>query len=349
MKERLESYSGKKVFVTGHTGFKGTWLCRLLQTLGAEVVGYSLASDSQGHFEALNFEMKSYFANINDFSTLKKALASERPDFVFHLAAQALVLPSYDNPIETYETNVMGTLRVYQAAHAANVPVIVSVTTDKVYENRNWQWGYRENDSLGGSDPYSSSKACVELMTNSFRSSFLQASSTRLATVRAGNVIGGGDWALHRLIPDLVRGAMAGTVTMIRSGASVRPWQHVLDPLVGYLLLASCLAQRKSIGEESFNFGPSHDRSLTVSQVCLLAKEKWGRIQFLEQLSGGQNHEEKLLKLDSTRAKEVLGWNPLWSSEKAITMTMGWYQSWVESKNIQTDQDIRRYLEELSI
>jgi len=220
-------YKNKNVFITGHTGFKGSWLAMWLHSIGANVTGYSLKPDELSHFNLLNLPIKNYFEDINDEATLTKAIKESKPDIIFHLAAQPLVRDSYDDPITTYNTNVIGTLKVYMAAMKNNVGALVSITTDKVYENNEWHWGYRENDQLGGHDPYSSSKACVELMTDSFRKSFLGDFKMYLATARAGNVIGGGDWAKDRLIPDLVRNASQDKTTPIRNPKSVRPWQHV--------------------------------------------------------------------------------------------------------------------------
>jgi len=344
----LDIYKNKKVFVTGHTGFKGSWLCLWLQELGADVVGYSLPPEELSHFNLLKLPIKSYFENINDQATLSKAIKESKPDVVFHLAAQALVRDSYDDPITTYDTNVTGSLKVYWACLQANVQNVVSITTDKVYENNEWMWGYRENDSLGGHDPYSSSKACVELMTDSFRNSFLRDHKMKLATARAGNVIGGGDWAKDRLIPDLVRNASIGTVTPIRNPQSVRPWQHVLEPLHGYLMLGQKLLENKTEFCTSFNFGPELDDVATVEKMCELAKNNWDKINahYVEETQ--KKHEAGLLKLDITKSREVLGWKPLLDSSKATELTVNWYKNYYQNQSLSSKEDLARFIKQIN-
>ena len=340
----LDIYKNKKVFVTGHTGFKGSWLCLWLQELGAEVVGYSLPADELSHFNLLKLPMKSYFENINDQTMLTKAIKESKADIVFHLAAQALVRDSYDDPMTTYETNVLGSLKVYWASMQAGVQNLVSITTDKVYENREWQKGYKEEDTLGGYDPYSSSKACVELMTDSFRRSFLSDHKMRLATARAGNVIGGGDWAKDRLIPDLVRNASIGKVTPIRNPQSVRPWQHVLEPLHGYLMLGQKLLEGKTEFCTSFNFGPELEDVATVDKMCELAKNNWDKInaKFVEDTQ--KKHEAGLLKLDITKAKEVLNWKPMLDSLKATALTINWYKNYYQNQKISSVENLKDFM-----
>ena len=340
----LDIYKNKKVFVTGHTGFKGSWLCLWLQELGAEVVGYSLPADELSHFNLLKLPMKSYFENINDQTMLMKAIKESKADIVFHLAAQALVRDSYDDPMTTYETNVLGSLKVYWASMQAGVQNLVSITTDKVYENREWQKGYKEEDTLGGYDPYSSSKACVELMTDSFRRSFLSDHKMRLATARAGNVIGGGDWAKDRLIPDLVRNASIGKVTPIRNPQSVRPWQHVLEPLHGYLMLGQKLLEGKTEFCTSFNFGPELEDVATVDKMCELAKNNWDKInaKFVEDTQ--KKHEAGLLKLDITKAKEVLNWKPMLDSLKATALTINWYKNYYQNQKISSGENLKDFM-----
>ncbi|PIP95866.1 MAG: CDP-glucose 4,6-dehydratase [Bdellovibrio sp. CG12_big_fil_rev_8_21_14_0_65_39_13] len=340
----LDIYKNKKVFVTGHTGFKGSWLCLWLQELGAEVVGYSLPADELSHFNLLKLPMKSYFENINDQTMLTKAIKESKADIVFHLAAQALVRDSYDDPMTTYETNVLGSLKVYWASMQAGVQNLVSITTDKVYENREWQKGYKEEDTLGGYDPYSSSKACVELMTDSFRRSFLSDHKMRLATARAGNVIGGGDWAKDRLIPDLVRNASIGKVTPIRNPQSVRPWQHVLEPLHGYLMLGQKLLEGKTEFCTSFNFGPELEDVATVDKMCELAKNNWDKInaKFVEDTQ--KKHEAGLLKLDITKAKEVLNWKPMLDSLKATALTINWYKNYYQNQKISSGENLKDFM-----
>ncbi|MBC7428122.1 MAG: CDP-glucose 4,6-dehydratase [Bacteriovorax sp.] len=341
-----EIYKNKKVFLTGHTGFKGSWLALWLQELGAEVVGYSLAPEQLSHFNLLDLKMKNYFNNINDQVTLEKAMMEFKPDIVFHLAAQPLVRDSYDDPITTYETNVLGSLKVYMAALKANVGAIVSITTDKVYENKEWLWGYRENDQLGGHDPYSSSKACVELMTSSFRKSFLSDHKMLLATARAGNVIGGGDWAKDRLIPDLVKNANANKTTPIRNPHSVRPWQHVLEPLHGYLLLGEKLLKNDKTFSESFNFGPHMTHNLSVGEVWKIAKEHWDKIniQVTENPEDTKKHEAGLLKLDIEKAIKYLNWNPTFTANESIELTTNWYKAFYLQKSVSTKDDLKKMI-----
>lgn len=341
-----EIYKNKKVFITGHTGFKGSWLAMWLHQLGAEVVGYSLPAEELSHFNLLDLPIKNYFQNINDEASLVSALKESKPDIIFHLAAQALVRDSYDNPIATYDTNVLGTMKVYWAALQANVQCLVSITTDKVYENHEWLWGYREVDQLGGYDPYSSSKACVEIMTDSFRRSFLCDHKMFLATARAGNVIGGGDWARDRLIPDLVRNASIGKRTPIRNPKSIRPWQHVLEPLHGYLMLGEQLLLGKREFCSSFNFGPETSDVASVDEMCLLAKNHWANIEteFIEDRS---KHEAGLLKLDITKARERLFWKPTWNSVKTTEVTIDWYKDFYQNKKINSMQNLKDYTERL--
>lgn len=336
-------YKGKKVFLTGHTGFKGSWMAYWLKLLGAEVTGYALKPEELSHFNLLKLEMKSFFQDINDEEALNKAMAESKPDIVFHLAAQPLVRDSYDDPVYTYETNVLGSLKVYRAALKNNVQALVSITTDKVYENHEWIWGYRENDMLGGYDPYSSSKACVEIMTESFRRSFLSNNQMYLATARAGNVIGGGDWAKDRLIPDLVRNAAKKIETPIRNPKSVRPWQHVIEPLHGYLLLGEKLLKKDQAFCTSFNFGPDSGDVRTVEEMCLIAKKSWTSIneKFIEEQN--KKHEAGLLKLDNTKAREILGWVPLLNSEKATAMTVEWYRDYYASGLISTEKNLKEF------
>lgn len=340
----FEIYKNKKVFITGHSGFKGSWLTMWLHQLGAEVSGYSLAPDELSHFNLLNLPVKNYFQNINDEASLTKAIQESKPDIVFHLAAQPLVRDSYDDPIGTYETNVIGSMKVYLAALKANVPCLVSITTDKVYENHEWLWGYRENDQLGGHDPYSSSKACVELMTDSFRKSFLHQDQMLLATARAGNVIGGGDWAKDRLIPDLVRNASQKKITPIRNPHSVRPWQHVLEPLNGYLMLGEKLLQNKKEFCTSFNFGPDAHDVASVDEMCKLANSNWAdiRADFIPEKH--QKHEAGLLKLDITKSRELLKWTPKWSSKKATEMTVNWYKDYYLNNKTITRDNLQEFI-----
>lgn len=282
--------------------------------------------------------------HINDYKTLSSALTESKPDIVFHLAAQPLVRDSYDDPVGTYETNVVGSLKVYKASLLAGVKALVSITTDKVYENHEWLWGYRENDQLGGYDPYSSSKACVEIMTDSFRRSFLKDNQMLLATARAGNVIGGGDWAKDRLIPDLARNAASQKATSIRNPKSVRPWQHVLEPLSGYLMLGEKLLQGKAEFCTSFNFGPYTQDVASVEDMSVLAKKSWEHIAVIVEKDADSKHEAGLLKLDITKSIEKLGWKPIWDSKKATALTIEWYKKYYHSQEANSLQNLEEFL-----
>ena len=336
-------YKNKKVFITGHTGFKGSWLALWMHTLGAEVTGYSLAPEELSHFNLLNLPIKNYFEDINDEKKLSQALSESKPDIIFHLAAQPLVRDSYDDPVTTYNTNVLGSLKVYLAAHKSGVGSLVSITTDKVYENHEWLWGYRENDQLGGHDPYSSSKACMEIMTDSFRKSFLSDHSMLLATARAGNVIGGGDWAKDRLIPDLMKNAAKNLITPIRNPKSIRPWQHVLEPLNGYMKLGEQLLLGKKEFSTSFNFGPESHDIASVEEMCSLAKSNWGQVNAQFEREAIFKHEAGLLKLDITKARELLSWQPLWNSKKATALTINWYKNFYLNKKISSLDDLLEF------
>lgn len=343
-----EIYKGKKVFITGHTGFKGSWMAMWLHHIGAEVTGYSLAPEELSHFNLLKLPIKNYFENINDEKTLSNAIKESKPDIIFHLAAQPLVRDSYDDPITTYDTNVTGSLKVYKAALDNKVKAIVSITTDKVYENHEWLWGYRENDQLGGHDPYSSSKACMEIMTTSFRRSFLMNHQMLLATARAGNVIGGGDWAKDRLIPDLVRNAAQDKATPIRNPNSIRPWQHVLEPLNGYLKLGAELLKGNKEFADCFNFGPETHDVASVERMSELAKVNWDKINVKFETIVGQRHEAGLLKLDITKAREVLNWNPVMDSQKATAMTINWYKNYYQTGKLSTRENLEEFVALLS-
>lgn len=327
-------YKNKKVLVTGNTGFKGCWLSLWLLALGADVLGYALEPDTEpSMFGALNLKekVKTVFANILDKNTLDKTFQSFQPDIVFHLAAQPLVLRSYQEPLLTYETNVLGTLNVLLAAkNCKSVKAFVNVTTDKCYENKEMQTGYKEDDPMGGFDMYSSSKGCVEIMSSSFRRSFLQSENAfALATARAGNVIGGGDWAQDRLIPDCIKAINNDLPVEIRNPSAVRPWQHVLEPLSGYLLLGQKLMEAGKLYAKGYNFGPFQHSVLTVSDVAQKVVEYYGKGKVL---TGKKSHlhEAGLLMLDITKAEEELGWTPSLSADDAIKNTVEWYKLFYE-------------------
>jgi CDP-glucose 4,6-dehydratase len=331
-------WKNRSVFLSGHTGFKGGWLALWLSELGAKVHGYSLEMPSNPNFfSEINLEDRmesSTIGDIRDLDKLISAMNTSKASVVIHMAAQSLVRESYNAPLETFTTNIIGTVNVLEAVRKAEtVEAIVNITTDKCYDNKEWFWPYRENDRLGGHDPYSSSKACAELISSSYRKSYLMESGTHLASVRAGNVIGGGDWGKDRLIPDLFRAIDTGKTLRIRSPNSVRPWQHVLEPLSGYLMLAEKLILNGEKFAEAWNFGPLESDSKKVSWIVehlckKIPKSVWvldDSIKF---------HEAGFLKLDSTKAKTKLGWEPRWSLEIALDKTLDWYQSWKKNQSM---------------
>lgn len=322
-------YCGKRVFLTGHTGFKGSWLALWLTKLGAEVCGYSLAPNTEpSMFKELNIAdkiSKSVIGDILDDVLLEKAMQEFQPEIVFHLAAQPLVRLSYSEPVLTYKTNVIGTLNVLEAARKCpSVKAFVNITTDKCYENKEINRGYREDEPMGGHDMYSSSKGCVEIMSSSFRRSFLQ-EGYAMATARAGNVIGGGDWALDRLIPDCVKFINAGQKIEIRNPVAVRPWQHVLEPLSGYLLLGEKLLEHGLHFADGFNFGPNEDSVLKVAEVAQKVTEFYGRGEVVVH-KRDDLHEANLLMLNIEKAGKVLGWTPTYTANQAIKNTVEWYK-----------------------
>ena len=328
-------YQNKKVFLTGHTGFKGSWLALWLTYLGAQVCGYSLEPNTEpSMFNELKIgekTEKSVIGDILDEAKLQKAMNEFKPDIVFHLAAQPLVRLSYAEPIMTYKTNVIGSLNVLEAARrCSSVKAFVNITTDKCYENKEVKTGYKEDDPMGGYDMYSSSKGCVEIMSSSFRRSFLQdETSMAMATARAGNVIGGGDWAQDRLIPDCIKGINEGHEIKIRNPIAVRPWQHVLEPLSGYLLLGQKLLQEGHKYADGFNFGPNEDSVLTVADVSKKVCDLYGKGKVI---IGEQSplHEAGLLMLNIKKAENVLGWKPSLTVNEAIKNTVDWYRHFYE-------------------
>jgi len=348
----LSIYKGKKVFLTGHTGFKGSWMTYWLQNLGAEVVGYSLPPNTNpNHFKLLQLDMDSHFNDICDLQKLQKAINATNPDIIFHLAAQPLVRHSYKFPIETFQTNVIGTVNVMEAArNCESVKAIVVITTDKCYENIEQNKGYVETDKMGGYDPYSSSKGCAELVVNSYRSSFFNLNNfksthqTLIASARAGNVIGGGDWSIDRLIPDLIKGAVIEKETLIRYPKSTRPWQHVLEPICGYLMLGEKLLNSKVDFASSWNFGPEENQVLTVEEVLLYANNIWDKIHFKVENQVNNPHEDGLLSLNIEKAKKNLGWSPKWNNIKSITKTIEWYKDFHISNILNTDSDLKCYI-----
>jgi CDP-glucose 4,6-dehydratase len=327
-------WKNKKVFVTGHTGFKGSWLSLWLQDLGAEVCGYALAPATQPNlFDLAHIahDMDSIIGDIRDLETLEKTINRLNPEIVLHLAAQPLVRYSYDCPIETYATNVMGTVHILEAARqCASVKVVINVTTDKCYENKEWVWGYRENEPLGGFDPYSNSKACSELVTSAYRDSFYKASSVNkaLASARSGNVVGGGDWSADRLIPDIVQSIIDKRDVEIRYPNAIRPWQHVLEPLAGYLLLAERLWDDPAKYSTAWNFGPYLQDTATVKEIVENMIKQWGSSVAVKKAQGEASHEAGYLKLDIAKAVEQLMWHPQLSLHQALELTVAWYKAW---------------------
>ncbi len=349
-------YQNRRVFLTGHTGFKGSWLALWLHEMGAEVMGYSLEPPTTpSHWDLLKLPVKSVIADIRDFETLNKSLRQFKPEIVFHLAAQPLVRLSYDEPRLTYETNVMGTLNLLEACRGTpSVQAIINVTSDKCYENQEWVWGYRENDPMGGYDPYSSSKGCSELLTSSYRNSFFNPNDygdkhhVLLASARAGNVIGGGDWAKDRLVPDIMQMAGKKESVLIRNPRATRPWQHVLEPLSGYLMLGQKLLEGGKEFAEGWNFGPSDEDSTTVLEAVSFMKESWPQIDCKLADSGDHPHEASLLKLDCSKAHIRLDWSDCWDLRDAFEKTVHWYRSYYESHAQNSRQDLMDYVNSAS-
>ncbi len=342
-------YSGKRVLVTGHTGFKGSWLALWLHSMGAEVIGYSRApSTNPNHFSLLDLGMESILGDINDENLLRETMEKFMPEVVFHLAAQPLVRYAYRNPVETYESNVLGTLRVCEAARAAkSVAAFVAVTTDKVYDNKEWEWGYREIDRLGGHDPYSASKACAEILIDSYSRSYLSEERTtmRLTTVRAGNVIGGGDWSEDRLIPDMMKAASRNESVHIRNPHATRPWQHVLDCLSGYLLVGKELLDPSHHASGAYNFGPSDEDALDVRTVTEKITRYWPAFTCTFADAPNGPHEAGFLKLDCSKVRRELRWRPIWNSEVAFQRAVEWYRQFYERQDVLSAQDLQCYVE----
>lgn len=332
-------WNEKKILITGHTGFKGSWLSLWLQHLGANLVGFALPPPTMPNMFTVTDTAKNMLSILGDiryFSEIHEVIDQHRPEIIFHMAAQPLVRYSYENPLETYTTNVIGTANLLEAVRQTDsVKVIVNVTTDKCYENKEWHWSYRENERLGGHDPYSNSKACAEMVTSAYRDSYLKQRNIGLATARAGNVIGGGDWAQDRLIPDLIRGNISNKPVTIRYPHALRPWQHVLEPLSAYLQLAEKLYGNPDQFSEAWNFGPNEDDVKPVSWIA----------DYITNLSGNkgtgwilektpQPHEASFLKLDCSKAKAKLGWQPRWNLEKGLKETASWYQAFESKENM---------------
>lgn len=334
----------KRVFLTGHTGFKGGWLCLWLESMGAKVSGYALAPNTEPNlFTLANVEAgleKSFIADIRDLDALRSAMTASEPEVVFHMAAQPLVRYSYVNPVETYATNVMGTVNLLESVRSCpSVRAVVVVTSDKCYENKEWPWGYRENEPMGGHDPYSSSKGCAELVTASYRSSYFNPADysihgVALASGRAGNVIGGGDWALDRLIPDMLRAVIAGEPVVIRNPQAIRPWQHVLEPLRGYITLAEKMLEKGNFYSESWNFGPNDDDAKSVQWIVREMTNKWGNGASWKTDGQSHPHEAHYLKLDCSKAKARLNWQPHWSIDQTIEKIIDWHRAHLVGVNM---------------
>ena len=336
-------YKSKKVLITGHTGFKGSWLCLLLKELGADVYGYALPPKTTPNLfsEArINNIITSYFGDIRDFEKLEGILHQIQPDIIIHMAAQALVMESYKNPRKTFEINIMGTVNLLDAARTTNsVKAIINVTTDKCYENKEWYWSYRENEPMGGYDPYSNSKGCSELVTSSYRNSYFNLNKysdhgVAVASARAGNVIGGGDWSDDRLIPDFIRAITNGQNVKIRSPYAIRPWQHVLEPLSGYLTLAVKLFSQGPKYAEAWNFGPDENDAQNVEWITKTLCELWGDGASYSIDLNPHPHEANYLKLDCSKAKAELGWMPKWNIEKALSSIVNWNKAHLDNEDI---------------
>lgn len=347
-------YNNKRVFLTGHTGFKGSWMALWLKQLGAEVYGYSLAPIySPAHYNLLKLDIAETLGDIRDYGNLNKAISGFKPDIVIHMAAQPLVRLSYREPLDTFETNVMGTANVLNACRLIDsVKAIVNITTDKCYDNKEWVWGYRENDPMGGHDPYSASKGCAELVTSCFRNSFFNIEkygkdhNILLASVRAGNVIGGGDWSDDRLIPDIMKAVSKDEEVVIRSPRSTRPWQHVLDPLSGYLQIGQKLLEGGKDFAEAWNFGPADEGSITVLEVVENISKNWDKIKYRIESSGDNLHEASLLKLDCSKAYMKLKWKSAWDSSKTFEATTNWYKEYYDNNKVISEEQLESFVKE---
>lgn len=345
----LSFYKGKKVFVTGHTGFKGSWLCNILANLGAEVTGYSLNPPTEPSLFAIaNIEsdIKSVIGDIRDYKSLKKSFDEAEPEIVLHLAAQPIVRDSYKDPAYTYETNVMGTVNILECVRNSNcVKSFLNVTTDKVYLNKEWNWGYRENEELDGFDPYSNSKSCSELVTHSYKNSFFADGRVAISTARAGNVIGGGDFANDRIIPDCVRAALKKEDIVVRNPFSTRPYQHVLEPLYAYLMIA---AKQYEDGNYAgyYNVGPDDVDCFQTGALVDLFVSKWGdALKWINRYDGGP-HEANFLKLDCSKLKATFGWKPRWNLDTAIEKVVEWSKCWANGEDVRQcmDKQIEEFL-----
>ena len=344
-------WKNKKVFLTGHTGFKGSWMSLWLHSMGAEVKGYSLAPNTSPNLFTtvkLGEYLESEIGDIRDLAQITKSMVDFNPDILIHMAAQPLVRLSYNEPVETYSTNVMGTVNVLEAARkCSNLKAIVSVTTDKCYENKEWDWGYRENEAMGGHDPYSSSKGCAELVTSAYRRSFFNELGTAaLASGRAGNVIGGGDWSEDRLIPDILKAFEKSEPVIIRNPLSTRPWQHVLEPISGYLVLAEHLYTHGDEFAEGWNFGPKDEGCKPVEWILDKMVSNWGAGANWELDKNNNPHEAGFLKLDCSKAANRLKWQPRWNLQETLEMIVNWHQNYLNGAdmNLECLKEINKYI-----
>jgi len=343
MARQFDIYRGRRVLVTGHSGFKGSWLALWLSRLGAEVTGLSDGIPTQpNHFEALGLTIDDRRGDVVDDAAVAAAIAAARPDIIFHFAAQALVRKAYADPVGTYRTNVIGTLTVMEAARAAGVPAFVSATTDKVYRNDESGRRYKEEDELGGADPYSASKSCVELMSRSYREALIGDGPMLLATVRAGNVIGGGDWAEDRIVPDLMRAAFSGEPAVIRNPESTRPWQHVLDVLAGYLAVGARLLDSDRAAAEAWNLGPVESSAVRVQDVIAAVQRQIPELRVDIRPDASGRAESGLLQLDSNKAVSRLGWRPRWESEM-LERTVDWYRAFYKDQRVISEAQLDAY------
>lgn len=345
-------YRNVNVLITGHTGFKGSWLTLWLSKLGANITGYSLQPPTEpNHFNLLNMDINSIIGDVRDADKIKKAFKKHKPEIIFHLAAQPIVRVSYKDPVETFTSNVLGTINVLEASRESGlVRAIINVTSDKCYDNKEWPWGYREIDPLGGYDPYSASKGCSEIVTGCWRNSYFNPGDygkihcTLLASGRAGNVIGGGDWAIDRLVPDIIRAVKLNKKVVIRNPHAVRPWQHVLEPLSGYLLLGQMLLEGKKECAEAWNFGPSEDSTITVGEIVAQIKKIWPKIDYELNKVPDQPHEAGMLKMDCSKARAKIRWSSVWDGKTAIEKTALWYKSFYENSEVLSHNDLQRYI-----
>jgi CDP-glucose 4,6-dehydratase len=348
-------WKDRKVLITGHTGFKGSWLTLWLSELGAKVKGFAIDTpNSPSIFQVANIKdllQESIQGDIRDLYTIRKVVQSYEPEIVIHMAAQSLVRNSYTDPVSTYSTNVMGTVNILEAVRTVpNVKAVLNITTDKCYENKEWIWGYRENEQMGGQDPYSNSKGCSELVSSAYRKSFLQKADIALATARSGNVIGGGDWSKDRIVPDAMNAFMKNKILLVRNPEATRPWQHVLEPLSGYLMLCQQLITEPKFFADSWNFGPNYEDVKPVSTLANIIVNNWGGKVQWELDDGVHPHEAHDLKLDCSKSNKFLKWSPSWGLERGVYETVRWYKAFHKKENMYkfSLNQIRSYQQELN-